>query len=142
MGTENRQVNRKKVVGLVLCVVLVILLAGFIQALLASATNNGSDKATLTPIAGQRPASAASTATAKAAPTAYATKVRIATATPNPASTPNTGATATSVTAAQPPMTGGTSLLFGTNLSLQDRSDQVLTAAATRALVREGPVGM
>jgi hypothetical protein len=140
METENRQINRKKVVGLVLCVVLVIILAGFIQALLVSATNSGSDKATLTPIAGQRPASAASTGTAKA--TAYATKVRIATATPNPASTPNTGATATTVAAAQPPMTGGTSLLFGTNLNLQDSSDQVLTSAATRALLQQMHVGM
>jgi hypothetical protein len=137
MGTDHRQINRKKVVGLVLCVVLVIILAGFIQALLASASNSGSDKATLTPKAGQRPAS-----TTKATPTAYPTKARIATATPNPASTPNTSATATAVTAAQPPMSGGTSLLFGTNLNLQDSSDQVLTSAATRTALQQMHIGM
>src|SRR5207302_4529111 len=96
MGNENRQLNRKKVVGLVLCVVLVIILAGFIQTLLASASGSGSDKATLTPIVGQRPASAALTSTAKTEPTAYPTKVRIATSTPNPA------ATSTAVAAAPP----------------------------------------
>jgi hypothetical protein len=133
MGTENRQINRKKVVGLVLCVVLVIILAGFIQTLLASASNSGSDKATLTPIAGQHPASAALTATAKTEPTAYPTKARIATTTAN-SSTSNAAATSTAATA---PVTSGSSLLFGTNLSLQDNSDQVLTSATTRTLLQQ-----
>jgi hypothetical protein len=137
MGTENRQLNRKKVVGLILCVVLVIILAGFIQTLLASASSSGSDKATLTPIAGQQSGSAASTTTAKAASTAYPTKVRIATATPNPASTANPAATSTTASATQPPVTGGSPLLFGTNLSLQDSSDQVLTSATTRSLLQQ-----
>lgn len=135
MGTEKRQLNRKKVVGLVLCVVLVIILAGFIQTLLASASSNGSDKATLTPIAGRQSGSAALTATAKAAPTAYPTKVRIATATPNPA---NTAPAATSTAAAtQPVATSGSPLLFGTNLTLKNSSDQVLTSSATRSLMQQ-----
>lgn len=132
MGTENRQLNRKKVAGLVLCVVLVVILAGFIQTLLASAASSGTDKATLTPIAGKQSGAAALTATAKAVPTAEPTKVRIATATPNPASTANPAATAT-----PPPVSGGSPLLFGTNLTLQDSSDQVLTSASTRSLMQQ-----
>ena|SRR5579884_1658563 len=137
MGTENRQLNRKKVVGLVLCVVLVVILAGFIQTLLASASSSGSDKATLTPIPGHQSGAAALTATAKAVPSVEPTKVRMAAATPNAASTANPAATSTAASTTQPPVTGGSPLLFGTNLTLQDSSDQVLTSAGTRSLMQQ-----
>ncbi len=140
MGNENRQLNRKKIVGLVLCVVLVIILAGFVQTLLASASST--DKATLTPTPGKRLSSAALTATAGATPTA-STKARIATATVNPNATPTPAPKVPPTVAPAAPMTGGGStMLLGTNLNLQDSSDQVLTSAATRTALQKMHVGM
>lgn len=141
MGTENRQLNRKKIVGLVLCVVLVIILAGFVQSLLASASSN--DKVTLTPTPGKNSASTALTATAGGTPTP-STKARIATATVNPAATPTAGKAGTPGTSSTPisvPVTNGSHLLLGTNLNLNG-SDQVLEDADTRTALQQMHVGL
>jgi hypothetical protein len=139
MGTENRQLNRKKVVGLVLCVVLVIILAGFVQTLLASASST--DKTMLTPTPGKL-SSAALTATAGTTPTA-STKARIATATVNPKATPTPASKVTPTVAPAAPMTGGGStMLLGTNLNIQDSSDQVFTSSATRTALQKMHVGL
>jgi hypothetical protein len=139
MGTENRQLNRKKVVGLVLCVVLVIILAGFVQTLLASASST--DKTMLTPTPGKL-SSAALTATAGTTPTA-STKARIATATVNPKATPTPAPKVTPTVAPAAPMTGGGStMLLGTNLNIQDSSDQVFTSSATRTALQKMHVGL
>ncbi|WP_220202687.1 hypothetical protein [Reticulibacter mediterranei] len=139
MGTENKQLNRKKVVGLVLCVVLVIILAGFVQTLLASASST--DKTMLTPTPGKL-SSAALTATAGTTPTA-STKARIATATVNPNATPTPASKVMPTVAPAAPMTGGGStMLLGTNLNIQDSSDQVLTSSATRTALQKMHVGL
>src|SRR5690242_6006061 len=115
MGTENRQLYRNKIVRMVLCVVLVIILAGFVRTLLASASSN--DKAILTPTPG-KVSSAALTATAATTPIA-STKARIATATTNPNATPTPAPKVTPTVVPAAPMTGGGStMLLGTNLNL------------------------
>lgn len=64
-----------------------------------------------------------------------------ATRTPAPTATP-TAAPQVSPTVLSTGPVGSPALLYGTNLSLNDSSDQVLTSAATRALLQQMHVGI
>lgn len=132
MNIKNKQLNRKELVGLALCTILVVILASFVQSFFAAASTSDTNKITSTPTLNQR--ATVTARTAGATPT-ISTKARVAQASPNPASTPTTQATA--------PGTGKvTSMQLGTNLSLKDSSDPVLSSATTRALLQQMHVGL
>jgi hypothetical protein len=132
MNIRNKQLNRKNLIGLALCTVLVVILASFVLSFFATASTPDTNKKASTPTLNQR--ATATVRTQEATPTT-STKSRIAQASPNPVSTPT-------VPAAAPGPGKVTPMLLGTNLSLKDSSDPVLSSATTRTRLQQMHVGL
>ncbi len=132
MDIKSKLPNQKNLVGLVLCTVLVIILAGFIQSFFATASTPDTTKLSFTPTPNLRATATAQKAKATPAPVMEA---RVAQAAANPATAPTTPAVAPSSGKVTP-------MLLGTNLSLMDSNDQVLSSATTRTLLQQMHVGL
>ncbi|WP_220210323.1 hypothetical protein [Reticulibacter mediterranei] len=91
MNIKNKQLNRKNLIGLALCTVLVVILASFVLSFFAAASTPDTAKISSTPAPNQR--ATATVRVAGATPT-VSKKSRIAQASPNPAITPTTPAAA------------------------------------------------